>query len=187
MNRKMTVANLITIGRILLVPIFLVILLTEMENKEIIAFFVFVIASITDAIDGYFARKFNQITNLGKFLDPLADKLLVAGALLALVYLGYVAAWVAAIIIFREIFITGFRFYYLVKDASFSASWLAKKKTMVQVIGIAIVIVHPKLPYPDFFLEFGTAVLYVAVLLAIYSGIEYVIKYSIHSKDTNAV
>jgi CDP-diacylglycerol--glycerol-3-phosphate 3-phosphatidyltransferase len=178
MTIKMTVANSITVGRIVLVPIFLVILLTEMENKEIIAFLVFLVASITDAFDGYFARKYDQITELGKFLDPLADKLLVAGALLALVYLGIVATWIAAIIVLREILITGFRFYFLVKDSMFSASWLAKKKTMVQVIAIALLILYPKLPYPDLVLEIGTAILYVALLLTIYSGIEYIVKYS---------
>ncbi|MCP5107576.1 MAG: CDP-diacylglycerol--glycerol-3-phosphate 3-phosphatidyltransferase, partial [bacterium] len=102
----MTIANIITTGRILLVPIFLVILLTEMQNKEIIAFLIFLVASITDAVDGYFARKLDQVTELGKFLDPLADKLLIAAALLALVHQGKVAAWVAAVIILREIFIT---------------------------------------------------------------------------------
>jgi CDP-diacylglycerol--glycerol-3-phosphate 3-phosphatidyltransferase len=187
MNDKMTVANSITIGRILLVPIFLVILLTEMENKELLAFFVFLIASITDAFDGYFARKYNQITALGKFLDPLADKLLIAGGLLALVYLGYVETWVAAIIIFREIFIIGFRFYFLVKDSSFSASWLAKKKTLFQVIAVGLLIVHPKLPYSDFIFELGTYVLYIAVFLTLYSGIEYVVLYARSSKSANAV
>jgi CDP-diacylglycerol--glycerol-3-phosphate 3-phosphatidyltransferase len=178
MTYKMTLANAITIGRILLVPIFLVILLTEMENKEILAFSIFLIASVTDAVDGYFARKYNQITNLGKFLDPLADKLLVVAALLALVYLDYVAAWVAAVIILREILITGFRFYFMVKDSAFSASWLAKKKTLVQIIAIGLLILHPKLPYSEIVFELGTAILYFAVFLTIYSGIEYVIKYS---------
>jgi len=178
MTFKMTVANIITVCRILLIPIFLVILLTEMENKEIVAFLVFLVASITDAVDGYLARKYNQITELGKFLDPLADKLLVAGALLALVYLGYVATWVAALIIFREIFITAFRFYFLVKDAGFAASWIAKKKTMVQIIAISLLILHRKLPFSDKIFEIGTIVLYFAVILTIYSGVEYVFKYS---------
>lgn len=159
-------------------PIFLVILLTEMENKEIIAFLVFLIASISDAIDGYFARKLNQITELGKFLDPLADKLLITAALLALVYLEFVAAWVAAIIILREIFITGFRFYFMVKDSSFSTSQLAKKKTLFQIIAISILILHTKFPDPEKTLEIATITLYFALLLTIYSGIEYVIKYS---------
>ena len=134
----MTIPNIITVCRIILVPIFLVILLTEMENKEIIAFCIFLIAAITDAVDGYFARKLNQITDLGKFLDPLADKLLITAALLALVHQGVVSAWAASIIIIREIFITGFRFYFLVKDSSFSASWLAKKKTLFQVVAISL-------------------------------------------------
>ncbi|MCP4156846.1 MAG: CDP-diacylglycerol--glycerol-3-phosphate 3-phosphatidyltransferase [bacterium] len=174
----MTIANIITIGRILLVPIFLVVLLTEMQNKEIIAFIVFLIASITDAVDGYYARKLNQITELGKFLDPLADKLLIAGALLALVYLDFVATWVAAVIIMRELFITAFRFYFLVKESTFSASWLAKKKTLVQIISISLLILHPKLPYAKTIFEIATYILYFAVFLTIYSGLEYVIKYS---------
>lgn len=183
MNMKMTVANSITIGRILLVPIFLVVLLTEMDNKEFIAFAVFLIASVTDAVDGYMARKYNQITDLGKFLDPLADKLLVAGALLALVYLDVVATWVAAIIILREIFITAFRFYFLVKDSSFSASWMAKKKTMTQVIAIGILILYPKLPDPQLFLDIGTYTLYLAAVLTIYSGVEYVWRYSKSARE----
>ncbi len=192
----MTIANLITIGRILLVPIFLVILLTEMDNKEIIAFIIFIVASITDAIDGYFARKLNQVTELGKFLDPLADKLLIAAALLALVnapiessqsigagatgdmFESVVPAWIATVIILREIFITAFRFYFMVKESTFSASWLAKKKTMFQIISISLLIIYKKLPYSEIIFEVATYILYFAVFLTIFSGIEYVIKYS---------
>lgn len=174
----MTIANIITILRIVLVPIFLVILLTEMQNKEIIAVSIFVIAAISDAIDGYIARKYNQVTDLGKFLDPLADKLLVSGALLALVHLGLVEAWVATVIILREIFITGFRFYFLVKESMFSASWIAKKKTGFQIIAIALIIVSEKMPNKESMFALGTLLLYIAAILTIYSGIEYVVKYS---------
>ncbi len=174
----MTIPNILTIGRIVLVPIFLVILLTEMQNKEIIAFLIFLVASITDAVDGYFARKLNQITELGKFLDPLADKLLISAALLALVSQGYVEAWIAAVIILREIFITAFRFYFLVKENTFSASWIAKKKTLFQIIAVSLLILHPRLPYAKTILEIGTFVLYFALFLTVYSAIEYVIKYS---------
>jgi CDP-diacylglycerol---glycerol-3-phosphate 3-phosphatidyltransferase len=174
----MTLANMITVGRILLVPIFLVILMTEMDNKEIIAFIIFLVASITDAVDGYFARKYDQVTELGKFLDPLADKLLVAAALLALVYKGHVATWVASVIILRELFVTAFRFYFLVKDNAFSASWLAKKKTLFQIIAISVLILAPKLPKSDQFFKLGTYILYFAALLTIYSGIEYIFRYS---------
>ncbi len=174
----MTLANIITLIRIVLVPIFLVILITEMENKEIISFAVFIIASVSDALDGFIARKFDQITPLGKFLDPLADKLLVAAALLGLVYHQYVETWVAAIIIFREILITALRFYSLVQESVFSASWIAKKKTLVQIIGISVLIIHPKLPRPDLFYLAGTVILYAAVVLTLYSAFEYVSKYS---------
>ncbi len=176
----MTIANILTIGRIILVPIFLVILLTEMQNKEIFAFIVFLIASITDAVDGYLARKMNQITELGKFLDPLADKLLITAALLAMVYLDFVATWVAAVIILRELFITAFRFYFLVKDSTFSASWIAKKKTLAQIIAICLLILHPEFPEPISRYVFfaGEVVLYFAVALTLYSGGEYVYKYA---------
>ena len=173
----MTVANTITILRIILVPIFLVILLTEMENKEIFAFIVFVIAAISDSIDGYIARKYKQVTELGKFLDPLADKLLVTAALLALVYLNCIETWVAAIIILREIFITGFRFYFLVKDNLFSTSWLAKKKTIFQILAISVLILCKK-PYAGTLYVTGTLLLYVAVILTVYSGFEYIFRYS---------
>jgi CDP-diacylglycerol--glycerol-3-phosphate 3-phosphatidyltransferase len=149
-----------------------------MQNKEIIAFLIFLVASITDAVDGYFARKLNQITELGKFLDPLADKLLISAALLALVSQGYVEAWIAAVIILREIFITAFRFYFLVKENTFSASWIAKKKTLFQIIAVSLLILHPRLPYAKTILVIGTFVLYFALFLTVYSAIEYVIKYS---------
>jgi len=174
----MTIANILTIIRIVLVPIFLVILLTEMHNKEIIAFLIFLVASVTDAVDGYFARKLNQITELGKFLDPLADKLLISAALLALVSQGYVEAWIAAVIILREIFITAFRFYFLVKENTFSASWIAKKKTLFQIIAVSLLILHPRLPFAKTILEIGTIVLYFALFLTVYSGVEYIIKYT---------
>jgi CDP-diacylglycerol--glycerol-3-phosphate 3-phosphatidyltransferase len=178
----MTTANIITITRIVLVPFVLVILLTEMQNKEIIAFAIFIIAAVTDALDGYVARKYNEVSDLGKFLDPLADKLLVTAALIALVYLQEVETWVAAIIILRELFISAFRFYYLVKNASFSASVPAKVKTTFQIVALAILIIYRKLPYANYLRMLGTAVLYVAVFLTVYSGAEYVVRFSRQSK-----
>lgn len=174
----MTKANIITIIRIILVPFFLVILLTEMQNKEFIALAIFVTAAVTDALDGYFARKYNEVSDLGKFLDPLADKLLVSAALIALVYLQEVETWVAAIIILRELFISFFRFYYLLNNASFSASIPAKVKTTFQIVALSILIVCRKLPFAGPLHTLGTAVLYVAVFLTVYSGAEYVIRAS---------
>jgi CDP-diacylglycerol--glycerol-3-phosphate 3-phosphatidyltransferase len=178
----MTTANFITIMRIVLVPLFLVILLTEMQNKEIIAFAIFVIAAVTDALDGYVARKYNEVSDLGKFLDPLADKLLVSAALIALVYLQEVETWVAAVIILRELFISFFRFYFLVNNASFSASIPAKVKTTFQIVALAILIIYRKMPFANYLGMLGTAILYVAVFLTVYSGAEYVIRFSRQSK-----
>jgi CDP-diacylglycerol--glycerol-3-phosphate 3-phosphatidyltransferase len=179
----MTKANLITIVRIIMVPLFLVILLTEMQNKEIIAFAIFIIAAVTDSLDGYVARKYDQVSDLGKFLDPLADKLLVAAALMALVYLQEVETWVAAVIILREIFISAFRFYFLVRNASFSASIPAKIKTTFQIVALAILIIYRRLPYANYLRSLGTVVLYIAVLLTVYSGAEYVVRLSRSLKD----
>jgi CDP-diacylglycerol--glycerol-3-phosphate 3-phosphatidyltransferase len=179
----MTTANMITIVRIIMVPFVLVILLTKMQNKEIIAFAIFVTAAITDSIDGYIARKFNEVSSLGKFLDPLADKLLVSAALIALVYLQEVETWAVAIIILRELFISAFRLYFLINNASFSASIPAKLKTTFQIVAIAILILYRKMPYANYFYKLGTAVLYIAVFLTIYSGAEYVIRFSRSLKE----
>jgi len=179
----MTIPNWITIARIVLVPLILVILLTEMENKEIIAFSIFVIAAVSDSLDGYVARKLNQVTALGKFLDPLADKLLVSAALIALVYLEEVETWVAAAIILREIFISAFRFYSLVKDASFSASIPAKMKTTVQLIAIGVLIIYPRLPFPYFLKIFGTILLYIGLILSYYSAAQYMLIYGRSSNN----
>jgi CDP-diacylglycerol--glycerol-3-phosphate 3-phosphatidyltransferase len=184
----MTAANMVTIFRIIMIPIFLVILLTEMENKEIIAFVIFVIAAVSDSLDGYLARKYNQVTDLGKFLDPLADKLLVTSGLLALLSLNIVQAWIVTLIIIRELFITAFRFYFLINDSVFSASWVAKRKTFFQVTAISILIIAGQLPNPLFFFRVGHYVLYLALLLTIYSAFEYVLKYTkLEKKDTNGL
>ncbi|MBN2398820.1 MAG: CDP-diacylglycerol--glycerol-3-phosphate 3-phosphatidyltransferase [Candidatus Aminicenantes bacterium] len=179
----MTTANMITIVRIIMVPFVLIILLTKMQNKEIIAFSIFVIAAITDAVDGYIARKFDQVSSLGKFLDPLADKLLVSAALIALVYLQEVETWAAALIILREIFISAFRFYFLINHASFSASIPAKMKTTFQIVAISILILYRKMPFADYFFIIGTVTLYIAIILTLYSGAEYIMRYSRSLKE----
>lgn len=173
----MTGANIITSMRILLMPFLLVILLTEMNNKEIIAFIIFVIAAITDALDGWWARRFNQVSELGKFLDPLADKLLVTGVLLALISLDLVETWIASVIILREIFMAGFRFYFLMQDNSFSANWIAKVKTTLQIVSISILILCRRLPFPDIAFKTGTIILYLAAFLSVYSAIHYILKF----------
>jgi len=180
----MNLANIITILRIILVPIFLIILLTKLENKEIVAFSIFVIASFSDILDGYIARKYNQITSLGKFLDPLADKFLIIGALIALFMIGTIELWIVLLIVIREIFITSFRYYLMIKNILLSASFLGKIKTFFQIISIATLLIYnvfPK-PYNDYFFSVGINLLYFALFLTIYSGIQYVFNFSKHIK-----
>ncbi len=179
----MTIANVITVFRIMLVPVFLVFLLTKMPNSEVIAFIIFCLAAISDGVDGFIARKFNQISEVGKFLDPLADKLLIAGALIALSSMDRIETWVAAVIILREIFITAFRFYFLWNKTAFSTSSFAKKKTFFQILAIGLLIIYPKLPEPDVFFVIGNILLYVSLFLALYSGIEYMVKFSRTTKN----
>ena len=179
----MTIANVITIFRIMRVPVFLVFLLTKMPNSEVIAFIIFCLAAISDGVDGFIARKFNQISEVGKFLDPLADKLLIAGALLALSAMDRVETWVAAIIILRELFITAFRFYFLINKTRFHTSSFAKKKTFSQLLAIGMLIIYPKLPDPDVYFVVGKILLYISLFLTIYSGIEYMVRFSKQTKN----
>ena len=180
----MNLANIITVLRIILVPFFLIILLTKLENKEIFAFSIFVIASASDLLDGYIARKYNQITSLGKFLDPLADKFLIIGALVALVMIGTIEIWIVSLIVIREIFITSFRYYLINKKITLSASFLGKIKTFFQIISISVLLIYNvfPIPYNNYFFSVGINLLYFALFLTIYSGIQYVLNFSKHIK-----
>jgi CDP-diacylglycerol--glycerol-3-phosphate 3-phosphatidyltransferase len=122
----MNLPNRITLARIVLVPIFLLILSVKIKYGHFLAAAVFILAASTDGLDGYLARKRNQVTKLGKFMDPLADKLLVSAALISLVELGKISAWVAFIIIGREFAVTGLRSIAAAEGVVISASRLGK-------------------------------------------------------------
>ena len=134
-----------------------------------LAALLFVLASTTDFFDGYIARTFDQITLLGKILDPLADKMLTIGAFLALMVMGDASAWAIYIIIVRELFITGLRTVAVAEGIDVSASWAGKIKTVAQMIAIGFLIMH----WP-----FATTLLWFAVILTIYSGAEYIIGFA---------
>ncbi len=142
-----------------------------------LAALLFVLASTTDFFDGYIARTFDQITLLGKILDPLADKMLTIGAFLALMVTGDANAWAIYIIIVRELFITGLRTVAVAEGVDVSASWAGKVKTVVQMIAIGFLIMHWSLDEYLFF-ALDDALLWVAVILTIYSGIEYIIGFA---------
>jgi len=169
----MNLANKITILRILLIPIFIALLYIKIPYIEYIAAFVFILLALTDALDGYIARKRNEVTNLGKLIDPLADKLLVSSALIFLIGRG-VPAWMAFVIIAREFAVTGLRLSIMSKNIVIHASKWGKIKTISQIIAIVFVIIN--LPYNWY-------VMLVATIITLISGIDYFIKSISHFKE----
>src|SRR4051812_31327102 len=136
----LNVPNLLTMVRILLVPVLVVALLEATPNGSAVAAIVFALAAITDGLDGYIARAQRSITTFGKVMDPIADKLLIAAALITLVSLDRVAAWIAMVIIAREFAVSGLRVAAGQQGVVIPASWLGKAKTVVQVAAILAVI-----------------------------------------------
>lgn len=142
-SSQLNLANAITIARILLIPVFLVLLLSGIPQPygDIAAAAVFILAAATDKLDGYVARRSKQITTLGQFLDPLADKLLIAAALIALVSQGRIAAWVAMLIIGREIAVSVLRIVGVSQGVSIPADRYGKLKTVLQIVYVVYVLV----------------------------------------------
>lgn len=159
--------NLLTVLRILLVPVLVVALLDQTPNGDVLAAVVFAVASMTDAIDGYLARRRRSITTFGKLTDPLADKLLVIGALLALVSLGRLAAWVAMVIIAREFAVTVLRLGATQQGLVIAAGAFGKVKTVCQVgMVFALIVVGGSPAWLD-------AIVYVTVAVTVLSGADY--------------
>ena len=193
----MNLPNYLTFGRILMVPILVVALLTRVTNHELIGVAVFWLASLTDLLDGYLARRWKQVTTLGKLLDPLADKLLICGALISLVELDLAPAWMTFIILGREMAITGLRGIASEEGITIQAERLGKWKFGAQVAAISCLILGPKLdawlftwthigifrffirfPRPfSFFWGMGVLLLWVATILAVWSGVSYFRKF----------
>lgn len=171
----MNLANKLTVLRIMLVPIFLICAMIDTTTTNIIALSIFIIASATDKLDGYIARSRNQITNFGKFMDPLADKLLVTCALILLVEKGIVAAWVVVVIIAREFIVSGLRTLAASQGVVIAASNWGKLKTVIQMIAIIMGLLS--LVYNPGWLNITTQVtIYLAAVVTIGSGVDYFIK-----------
>jgi CDP-diacylglycerol--glycerol-3-phosphate 3-phosphatidyltransferase len=159
--------NTLTVLRILLVPVVVVALLDETPNGDAIAAGVFALAAFTDSLDGYIARQRNAVTTFGKLMDPIADKLLIAAALIALVSLDRLAGWIAMVIIAREFAVTGLRLVAAERGVVIQASWLGKAKTILQVAAIICLIAFNPAPL-------GVDLLvYAAVAATVISGIDY--------------
>ncbi|WP_406242165.1 CDP-diacylglycerol--glycerol-3-phosphate 3-phosphatidyltransferase [Tissierella carlieri] len=171
----MNLANKITIFRVFLVPIFMIVLYSNIPYSTYVAAGIFIIASLTDTLDGYIARSRNMITNFGKFVDPLADKVLVSAALISLVELGKVPGWVVVLIIAREFTITGFRVIAASEGVTIAASPLGKIKTITQLIAIIALLLN-NFPFNLINLPFANIMLYISLFFTIISGVDYIYK-----------
>ncbi len=168
----MNIANKLTLFRVALVPFFVLFMLTNFTPyNRWIAFAIFLIATITDKLDGTIARKYNMITDFGKFMDPIADKLLVSSALICLTGTGEIPVWATIVIIAREFAISGIRLVAADNGTAIAASWWGKIKTIAQM-GMIIIILTDldalRLP--------GQIIMYVAIVLTVISAVEYIIK-----------
>ena len=166
--------NSLTLLRIFLVPFLVVVLLTKFEGREYAALAIFLVAAITDLLDGYFARRFKKVTRLGILLDPIADKLLISAALISMVEIGLAPAWMVVIIIGREFAVSGLRSIAAQNGVLIPASPLGKGKTVSQVIAIALLILGYELGE---FMFVGVVALWVVVILALASGVDYFLKF----------
>lgn len=174
---SVNVPNALTLLRIFLVPFLVVILLTRMPAKEYVALGVFLMAALTDALDGYVARKYKKVTTLGTLLDPIADKLLVSAALISLVDLQEADAWAVCIIIGREFAVSGLRAIGAAHGIIIPASKLGKWKMATQIVGISLMILGARLDDIGLWRKTGRAALYVMTAFALVSGFDYFRRY----------
>jgi len=167
---RLNLPNTLTLLRIFLVPLLVVVLLTRIEGHVYFGAGIFLLAVLTDYLDGFFARRRNEVTKLGILLDPLADKLLTAAAFLSLVEMGLVPAWAVMIILARELAVTGLRNVAAGRGVLIRASSLGKAKMVAQVVAILLLLMSQALPPLR---QAGLAALAIVVVLALYSGADY--------------
>jgi len=192
----MNLPNKITISRIFLIPLFMIIVFdpfswgdmrllgVTLPVAHFIAALIFILAASTDWVDGYYARKYNLVTNLGKFLDPLADKLLVSAALIILVEMQLAPSWIVIIIISREFAVTGLRLVLAGEGEVVAANQLGKIKTWAQIVAISALLLHNTI-FELMSIPFDMISLWVALFFTIWSGWDYFYKNRhsiIHSK-----
>ena len=161
------IPNKITLLRILLIPVFLVLAYLDLPWPSL---FVFIDASLTDLLDGYLARRYHQITNVGKFMDPLADKMLVLSAMCFFVERGQMPGWVLAIVLLREFAVSGLRMIAVEKNRVIAAAWSGKVKTTCTMVGLCFMLVFGQYAWINLF------VIAVILITTIWSGAEYFIK-----------
>ncbi|NLV49223.1 MAG: CDP-diacylglycerol--glycerol-3-phosphate 3-phosphatidyltransferase [Clostridiales bacterium] len=172
----MTTANKLTLSRVAMIPLFIVLMLISFPSHRVISLIVFALASATDCVDGYVARKYNQVTTFGKFMDPLADKLLVTAAILIFVQWGQMPSWAAIIIIAREFAVTGLRLIAVGEGIVIAAGFSGKVKTVASIFAILFMLT----PWHGFeligMITVDAVCVAVMVVTTVWSGVEYFVK-----------
>lgn len=177
----LNLANKISILRILMTPLVIVLLYFPGRVTCVLAALVFIFAAITDWMDGYIARKWNMVSSMGKFLDPLADKLLICSVLIMFVMLAWAPAWVVIVIVCRELIVTGLRALAIDEGIVLAADKFGKAKTVLQIAAIVPITLH----FPLFGVDIapiGLGLLYAAMIVALYSGCNYCLYFYRHAR-----
>ena len=167
----MTTANKLTLVRVFLIPVFLVVAYLDFPGHRYVALAVFIIASLTDLLDGYIARHYNQVSDFGKFADPLADKCLVMAALCWFVETGEMFGWILAVVLLREFAVSGMRLVAVEKGRVIAAAWSGKIKTASTMVCICLMIFFGAQPH-----WLNLACQTVILATTVYSGVEYFVK-----------
>ncbi len=170
----MNLPNILSLTRILLVPVLVTVLLTKFEGREFVGLGVFLLASLTDFLDGYLARRRRMVTRLGKLLDPAADKILTSAAFISLVELDLAPAWMVAVIVAREFAVSTLRSMIASDNVVVAATLSGKLKTITQIVAISALIVQHQLGE---FSRIAPILLWIALLTSVYSGVEYFVRY----------
>jgi CDP-diacylglycerol--glycerol-3-phosphate 3-phosphatidyltransferase len=168
--------NTITLLRVTVIPVLFFLLLSPGRKGSLIIAGLFILAALTDLLDGYLARKYEIVTVMGKFLDPIADKLIVNTAMILMIPIGRISAWIVAIIIIRDFVVDGIRAISQSEGYVIQASRLGKRKTLCQVFAVSALMIHYPFLGADAHVV-GTVILYIALVLSVLSGIDYLTKF----------
>ncbi len=171
--------NTITMVRISFIPVLFLLLVSPGQTMSLIIALLFIAVSFTDMLDGYVARRYHIVTTMGKFLDPIADKLVINTAMILMIPIGRIPAWVVAIIIIRDFAVDGIRNIASSGGYIIQASWLGKQKTLCQVFAVSALMIHYPFLGADAHVV-GTTILFLALILSIYSGLDYLVKFYRH-------
>jgi len=172
----LNVPNTITMLRVTIIPVLFFLLLSPGQTESLVIATFFVLAALTDLLDGYLARKYEIVTVMGKYLDPIADKLIINTAMILMIPIGRISAWIVAVIIIRDFVVDGIRAIASSEGIVIQASKLGKQKTLCQIFALSALMIH----YPFLGADahaIGTVILYLALVLSVYSGFDYFMKF----------